>query len=240
MTVYLQISVGCQQDYKKKLSQYELGVNYFNTKRNQFGLNNKIINELTTEEQEFVIENYNNEHNNCNIILQKPESLVKGTFKFKLFENECPKTCLNFKSLATGESGVGKVSKKPLHYLNVPIHRIVKNFIAQGGDITRMDGSGGDSIYNGKFNDEKQGLKIKFKKGSIGMANKSKNSNTSQFFVVLTDEDAELKKLNGKYVCFGEVTNEEGLNLLDFLNTLGTDDGDVLNQQIIISDCGLI
>ena len=108
---------------------------------------------------------------------------------------------------------------KKLHYLDCPIHRIVKGFVAQGGDITRGDGSGGEvrrvdhllvsrsppsqSIYSGKFNDDKVGLKAKFKRGSLAMANSGKNTNSSQFFVVLTNDEAQLAKLDGKYVQFG-------------------------------------
>ena len=73
------------------------------------------------------------------------------------------------------------------------------------------DGSGGDSIYGGKFNDEKTALKLKHtKRGLLGMANSGKNSNTSQFYITLADK---LPQLDGKHVIFGEVI--EGLEVLD-------------------------
>ncbi len=89
--------------------------------------------------------------------------MLAGRLEFELFDKKCPKTVNNFLALCTGSKGNSKLDKKKrLHYLDVPMHRIVKGFIAQGGDILRGDGSGGDSIYGGKFNDEKEGLKLKF------------------------------------------------------------------------------
>jgi cyclophilin family peptidyl-prolyl cis-trans isomerase len=162
----------------------------------------------------------------------------------ELFTDKCPKTCDNFKALCTASHGMSKLDKKKaLHYKNCAIHRIVKDFIAQGGDITRNDGSGGDSIYNGKFNDEKNGLKLKFEdfgrkgKGVVAMANSGKNSNTSQFFVTLTDDSVKLGKMNGKYVVFGHVV--DGWETLDLMNIIGTDSG-VPKESTVIFECGLI
>ena len=130
---------------------------------------------------------------------------------------------------------------KKLHYLGCPIHRIVKGFVAQGGDITRGDGSGGEvrlhswqepsaiktlsltipeqSIYGGKFNDDKAGFKTKSKRGSLAMANSGKNTNSSQFFVVLAEDEAQLAKLDGKYVVFGQL--KDGWGVLDALDSVG-------------------
>lgn len=82
------------------------------------------------------------------------------------------------------------------------------------------DGSGGDSIYNGKFNDEKPGLTKKFDaKGILAMANSGKNSNTSQFFITLSDKNPkQLEKLNGKYTIFGKVI--DGFEALDAVNSV--------------------
>ncbi|KIM64136.1 hypothetical protein SCLCIDRAFT_1213542 [Scleroderma citrinum Foug A] len=98
----------------------------------------------------------------------------------------------------------------------------MKGFVAQGGDITRHDGSGGESIYGGKFNDEKQGLAIKPHRGSLAMANSGKNTNTSQFFVVLTDEEKQLAKMKGKHVVFGEL--REGWEVLTRIEEVTTTD----------------
>ncbi|ORX46110.1 cyclophilin-like protein [Hesseltinella vesiculosa] len=97
--------------------------------------------------------------------------LAGGRLVFDLWMDKCPKTCENFLQLCQGGK-ISKSAKKPLHYQSTHLFRLVPNFIVQGGDVTRDDGSGGDSIYNGKFNDEKPGL-IKFgAAGQLAMANR--------------------------------------------------------------------
>ncbi|RUP47963.1 cyclophilin-like domain-containing protein [Jimgerdemannia flammicorona] len=128
-------------------------------------------------------------------------------------------------------------SKKPLHYLHTRLHRVVPGFVAQGGDVTRGDGSGGDSIYpGGKFNDEKPGLAPRFDgRGVVAMANSGKNSNTSQFFVTLTDDVGKLEKLNGKYVVFGRVV--EGLEVLDEIDKVEVK-GETPLVDVVVVGCG--
>lgn len=106
------------------------------------------------------------------------------------------------------------------------------------------DGSGGDSIFGGKFNDEKGGLALKFTKpGQLGMANSGKNSNTSQFFFTLPStpgspgSDAKtFSKLNGKYVQFGEVTG--GLEVLHDISAVPTSPGEVPSLPVTVIACG--
>jgi cyclophilin family peptidyl-prolyl cis-trans isomerase len=74
-----------------------------------------------------------------------------GRVVFELFNDVCPKTCENFRALCTGEKGLGKNSTKQLHYRGAPFHRIVKNFMVQGGDFTHGNGTGGESIYGRMF-----------------------------------------------------------------------------------------
>jgi cyclophilin family peptidyl-prolyl cis-trans isomerase len=93
------------------------------------------------------------------------------------------------------------------------------------------------SIYGGKFNDDKDGLKRKMQRGSLAMANSGKNTNSSQFFIVLTDDEAKLSKINGKYVVFGEV--ESGLDVLDRLDEVGGGPDGKSSQPIWIGDCGV-
>jgi len=169
----------------------------------------------------------------------KPASLIAGRLVLELDAAlGLQKTRDNFISLCRGDKGMSKnAPNKKLHYLETRIHRIVKDFVAQGGDVTRGDGSGGESIYGGKFNDEKLGLKVKPIKGSLAMANAGKNSNTSQFFVVLTTDAAQLKKIEGKYVIFGHVV--QGMEILDKLNDVGTKDGGP-SSEVWIDDCGVV
>lgn len=168
-----------------------------------------------------------------------PPPLCVGRLGFTLDSTPgLAKTTANFVALCTGEKGNCKnAPTKPLHYLNTSMHRIVKGFVAQGGDITRGDGSGGESIYGGKFNDEKEGLKRKMKKGSLAMANSGKNSNSSQFFVVLTDDEAKLAKMNGKYVAFGEV-GSEGWEVLEKLDAVGGGSDSKSTTPVWIGGCG--
>lgn len=189
-----------------------------------------------------------------------PSPLLAGRIVIELDPSPgLTKARSNFIALCTGEKGICKnAPNKKLHLLDCPIHRIVKDFVAQGGDITRGDGSGGEvrisgisaqptsrmrlirntsfqSIYGGKFNDEKEGLKKKVHRGSLAMANWGKNSNTSQFFIVLTDKDSQLAKMQGKYVVFGEV--KLGWEVLDKLDEIGSSDGNPA-QSVWIGACG--
>ena len=94
------------------------------------------------------------------------------------------------------------------------------------------------SIYGGKFNDDKAGLKIKFKKGSLAMANSGKNTNSSQFFVVLTDDEPQLAKLDGKYVHFGQL--RDGWEVLDALNGVGGGTDGKPTEPAWVGGCGLL
>ena len=74
-----------------------------------------------------------------------------GRIILELFTDVCPKTCENFRSLCTGEKGLGKTTKKALHYKGTIFHRVVKDFMIQGGDFSAGNGTGGESIYGGTF-----------------------------------------------------------------------------------------
>lgn len=115
----------------------------------------------------------------------------------RMYDDVCPRTCENFRALCTGEK---KTAEHNLHYLNMIFHRVIIDFMIQGGDITRMDGTGGYSIYGPNFEDEN--LELKHDKAFLlSMANRGANTNSSQFFITT----APAPHLDGKHVVFGEV-----------------------------------
>lgn len=154
-----------------------------------------------------------------------------GRIVFKLFQDKCPKTCENFRALCTGECGLGRVSGKPLHYRGSPFHRVVRNFIIQGGDITERNGKGGDSIYDGQFDDENLNL-AHDEPYLLSMANRGPNTNKSQFFITTN----EAPHLDGKHVVFGRVVS--GLDTILRIERQEVDSRARPLKDVIIRDCG--
>jgi cyclophilin family peptidyl-prolyl cis-trans isomerase len=235
MKTFFEIEIGDKKKYEKEEKEFQEGIEFLKKNHSKYSLNQDIT--KLTEEEKSLLEEYfktSNKNTNLKIKTSPPDSLNIGRIVFQLYTELCPKTCENFVSLCVGDKGIDKESKKKLYYKGNQIHRIEKDFMFQGGDITRFDGSGGASIFGKKFKDEEKGLKIKFdKKGLIAMANSGKNTNSSQFFVTFSPQ----KSLNGKYVVFGEVI--EGIELLDKINSCSGEGGVPINDVIII-DCGIL
>lgn len=155
-----------------------------------------------------------------------------------LLWDQAPLACENFATLcAQGADGkpapVGQ-SGKPLTYRQSTVHRIVPGFIVQGGDFVFGNGSGGESIYNGKkFKDERAGLMAKHDRvGILSMGNAGKNSNSSQFFLTF---DA-CPQCDGKHVIFGHIVS--GWEVLTALEQVGSSGGDP-TVPVRITDCGI-
>ncbi|ORE05064.1 peptidyl-prolyl cis-trans isomerase D [Rhizopus microsporus var. microsporus] len=155
----------------------------------------------------------------------KPE----GRVVFELFKDIVPKTAENFRALCTGEKGTGK-SGKPLSYKGCTFHRIIKNFMVQGGDFTAGNGTGGESIYGEKFEDENFELKHD-KPFLLSMANAGPGTNGSQFFITTVPTP----HLDGKHVVFGKVLKGKGVvRTLENLETVS----DKPVKDAVIVNCG--
>ena len=152
-----------------------------------------------------------------------------GRIIFQLFDEDVPKTCRNFRYLCS----YGIFNKNNPSYQNTNFHRVIKDFMLQGGDITRGDGTGGYSIYGEQFEDENFNLTHN-QPGMLSMANAGPNTNNSQFFITIK----KTPWLDNKHVVFGIIVS--GFEIVKKIESTETDEKDKPVKEVKIIKCGLI
>eukprot|EP01113_Clastostelium_recurvatum_P018359 TRINITY_DN2164_c0_g1_i1.p1 TRINITY_DN2164_c0_g1~~TRINITY_DN2164_c0_g1_i1.p1 ORF type:complete len:358 (-),score=110.22 TRINITY_DN2164_c0_g1_i1:8-1081(-) len=152
-----------------------------------------------------------------------------GRVVMELYNDITPKTAENFRALCTGETGKGN-SGKPRHYKGSAFHRVIPRFMVQGGDFTNGNGTGGESIYGEKFEDENF-VEKHTQSGLLSMANAGPGTNGSQFFITTV----ETPHLDGKHVVFGRVVKGMGVvRAVEKTETVS----DKPVEDVVIADCG--
>ncbi|KAF0683376.1 Aste57867_24588 [Aphanomyces stellatus] len=153
-----------------------------------------------------------------------------GRIRMELFKNECPKTVENFRQFCTGEY---RRNELPVGYKASTFHRVIKDFMVQGGDFLKGDGTGRMSIYGDKFADENLTLRHT-EAGLLSMANSGPGTNGCQFFITCGPCDW----LDGKHVVFGKLLDSASLLVMRKIESVPTGANNKPRTPVVITECG--
>ncbi|CAM9533130.1 unnamed protein product [Discosporangium mesarthrocarpum] len=154
-----------------------------------------------------------------------------GRIKMELFKDICPKTAENFRQFCTGEHRHQGI---PSGYKGSPFHRIIKDFMLQGGDFVKGDGTGRMSIYGEKFSDENFDLRHTAGPGLLSMANSGANTNGCQFFITC----AKAEWLDNRHVVFGKVLDAPSMLTVRKIENVSTGANNKPRLTVVIEQCG--
>lgn len=242
--VYLDISRGNRKEYEQHKRGYRLAQDAMDALSPIYGWDRNHPEQLDDEQQQILQEAWEHRQRNqgndgvdgeVQLRCDPPPPFVVGRIVIETRDDVAPKASENFRSLVHGDKGKGKTTGKTLHFRGCRFFRIEKGFVCQTGDFVNNDGTGGESIYGGKFNDEKAALKLKHTAaGVVGMANSGKNSNTSQFYITFS----ACPKLDGKHVVFGQVV--DGLDVLELMEAAGASEDGTPREIFHVEGCGIL
>ena len=222
-------------DINESRAAFQRAVDFVAAKNLAYNLSSNMLNQLGGSEKKRIKESlYPNDYEWAQKgriqVAMPPQRIV-----FELWPDIAPLAVENFLGIIRANRGKGSESGVLMTYKNCQFHRILKGFVAQGGDFVKNNGSGGESVYGKKFKDDAAGLKVKLnQRGMLAMGNSGKNSNTSQFFITFDD----VSRLTGKHVGFGRlVEGDEVLKLME--SCASTDDSGKPTHPVSIADCGV-